>query len=133
MYGTWEHPIKGWVGNANSGHLGFLAGFIKGVFRTMSGIASAPVDIIPCDYVINSSLVMGWYVGTRQLEKPEVVHCTSGEVNPLTLSEFADILNASVKRHPADYFVWKPHTKLRTGWRYTVFFYLFQILPSLIY
>ncbi|XP_055388049.1 putative fatty acyl-CoA reductase CG8303 isoform X2 [Condylostylus longicornis] len=133
VYGTWKHPIRGWVGNANSGHLGFLAGFVKGVFRTMSGIPSAPVDIIPCDYVINSVMTMAWYVGTRKLKKPEVVHCTSGEVNPLNLQQFAEILNESVERHPTDYFVWKPHTELRTGWRYALFFYLFQILPSLLY
>lgn len=30
MYGTYEHPVQGWVGNANSGHLGLLAGYVKG-------------------------------------------------------------------------------------------------------
>ncbi|XP_037950867.1 putative fatty acyl-CoA reductase CG8303 [Teleopsis dalmanni] len=133
VYGTWEHPIKGWVGNANSGHLGFLAGFVKGIFRTMCGRATSVIDIIPCDYVINSSLVMGWYVGTRHLNQPEVIHCTSGEVNPLTLSEFCDIMNASVERHPPNNFVWKPAAKLRNGWRYNLFFYLFHILPALVF
>lgn len=125
--------MKGWVGNANSGHLGFLAGFVKGIFRTMSGSASAIIDIIPCDYVINSSLVMGWYVGTRNIEEPEIIHCTSGEVNPLTLSQFCDIINGSVERHPPNSFVWKPSTKLRNGWRYNLFFYLFHLLPAMIF
>lgn len=133
VYGTWENPMQGWVGNANSGHLGYLAGFIKGIFRTMCGKASSVIDIIPCDYVINALLVMGWYVGTRNISIPEVIHCTSGEVNPLTLSEFQDILNASVKRHPPDNFVWKPKTKLRNGWRYNLFFYLFHILPAMVF
>lgn len=125
--------MKGWVGNANSGHLGYLAGFVKGIFRTMCGRATSVVDIIPCDFVINSSLVMGWYVGTHPLEQPEVIHCTSGEVNPLTLQEFCVIMNESVKRHPPNNFVWKPSTKLRNGWRYNLFFYLFHILPALAY
>ncbi|XP_068145419.1 putative fatty acyl-CoA reductase CG8303 [Drosophila tropicalis] len=133
VYGTLEHPMKGWVGNANSGHLGFLAGFVKGIFRTMCGRANAVIDIIPCDYVINSSLVMGWYVGTRHLDKPEIIHCTSGEVNPLTLSEFCTIINDSVERHPPNSFVWKPATKLRNGWRYNLFFYLFHLLPAMIF
>ncbi|KAH8291362.1 hypothetical protein KR054_010974 [Drosophila jambulina] len=133
VYGTLEHPMKGWVGNANSGHLGFLAGFVKGIFRTMCGSANAVIDIIPCDYVINSSLVMGWYVGTRQLEQPEIIHCTSGEVNPLTLSEFCTIINDSVERHPPNSFVWKPATKLRNGWRYNLFFYLFHLLPAMVF
>ncbi|KAH8284634.1 hypothetical protein KR018_008616 [Drosophila ironensis] len=133
VYGTLEHPMKGWVGNANSGHLGFLAGFVKGIFRTMCGSANAVIDIIPCDYVINSSLVMGWYVGTRPLEQPEIIHCTSGEVNPLTLSEFCTIINDSVERHPPNSFVWKPATKLRNGWRYNLFFYLFHLLPAMVF
>uniref|UniRef100_A0A1I8MDW3 Fatty acyl-CoA reductase n=2 Tax=Musca domestica TaxID=7370 RepID=A0A1I8MDW3_MUSDO len=133
VYGTWEKPCSGWVGNANSGHLGFLAGFIKGIFRTMKGRASAVIDIIPCDYVINSSLVMGWYVGTRKIEKPEVIHCTSGEVNPLTLSEFCDIINTNVQKHPPNSFVWKPKAILRNGWRYNLFFYLFHMLPAMVY
>ncbi|KAH8298474.1 hypothetical protein KR044_005155 [Drosophila immigrans] len=133
VYGTLEHPMKGWVGNANSGHLGFLAGFVKGIFRTMCGRANAVIDIIPCDYVINSSLVMGWYVGTHHVDKPEIIHCTSGEVNPLTLSQFCDIINDSVERHPPNSFVWKPATKLRNGWRYNLFFYLFHLLPAMIF
>ncbi|XP_017466458.1 PREDICTED: putative fatty acyl-CoA reductase CG8303 [Rhagoletis zephyria] len=133
VYGTWEHPMKGWVGNANSGHLGYLAGFVKGLFRTMCGRAASVIDIIPCDFVISSSLVMGWYVGTHPIEQPEVIHCTSGELNPLTLSEFCVIMNESVKRHPPNNFVWKPHTKLRNGWRYNLFFYLFHILPAIAY
>ncbi|KAH8421055.1 hypothetical protein KR222_006573 [Zaprionus bogoriensis] len=133
VYGTLEHPMKGWVGNANSGHLGFLAGFVKGIFRTMCGKANAIIDIIPCDYVINSSLVMAWYAGTRHLEKPEIIHCTSGEVNPLNLSQFCEIINDSVERHPPNSFVWKPSTKLRNGWRYELFFYLFHLLPAMIF
>lgn len=131
VYGTLEKPLSGWVGNANSGHLGFIAGFIKGVFRTMCGRPSTIIDIIPCDYVINASLVMGWYVGTRQIEQPEVIHCTSGEVNPLTNSEFCKYINDSVQRHPSHILVWKPHAKLRNGWRYNLFFYLFHLFPAI--
>lgn len=32
VYGTYKHPLPGWVGNANSGHLGLLVGFVKGNF-----------------------------------------------------------------------------------------------------
>uniref|UniRef100_A0A1B0G7W5 Fatty acyl-CoA reductase n=1 Tax=Glossina morsitans morsitans TaxID=37546 RepID=A0A1B0G7W5_GLOMM len=132
VYGTWERPLPGWVGNASSGHLGFLAGFIKGVFRTMRGSETAILDVIPCDYVINSSLVMAWYVATRHIEQPEVIHCTAGEVNPMTCGQFCDYLNDSVRRHPADNFVWKPIARLRSGWRYNLSFYLFHLLPAMI-
>lgn len=133
MYGTYESPVQGWVGNANSGHLGFLAGYVKGVFRTISGRAASVLDLIPCDYVINASLVMGWYVGQRKaLPEPEVIHCTSGERNPLTMENFCKTLNYCAREHPCDRIVWKPHVQLRRSYRYTLFFYLFHILPSFI-
>lgn len=37
VYGTYKHPEGGWVGSANNGHIGFLAGYTKGLFRTMTG------------------------------------------------------------------------------------------------
>lgn len=37
VYGTYKSPMPGWVGSANNGHIGFVAGFSKGLFRTMGG------------------------------------------------------------------------------------------------
>lgn len=33
VYGTYKDPDPGWVGSANNGHIGFLAGYSKGLFR----------------------------------------------------------------------------------------------------
>lgn len=30
VYGTYDHPVHGWIGNATSGHLGFFTGYYKG-------------------------------------------------------------------------------------------------------
>lgn len=38
VYGTYKSPQPGWVGSANNGHIGFVAGFSKGLFRTMGGM-----------------------------------------------------------------------------------------------
>lgn len=111
----------------------FFSFHLLGLFRTMYGNSQSVIDIIPCDYVINSTIVMSWYVGTRQIDIPEVVHCTSGERNPLSLEEFADILNDKVKVNPSTKMVWKPAAKIRYGWRYTIFFYLFHILPTMVF
>lgn len=133
VYGTYEHPVQGWVGNANSGHLGFFAGYYKGLFRTIYGNAQSTIDVIPCDYVINSSLAMGWYVGTRKVEIPEVIHCTSGEQNPISLERFTEILNDRVSVNPSLKMVWKPNAKIRNGWRHTLFFYIFHIFPTMVW
>lgn len=39
VYGTYK-SVPGWVGSANNGHIGFVAGFSKGLFRTMGGECS---------------------------------------------------------------------------------------------
>lgn len=160
MYGTYEHPVQGWVGNASSGHLGFFAGYYKGMtaqkqntkknvntnwivrfdgnfpaglFRTIYGNSQSKIDLIPVDYVINASMALGWYVGTRKLEFPEVIHSTSGDVNPLSLREFTDIMNERVSVNPSLKMVWIPRAKIRNGLRHTVFFYLFHIFPTMLW
>lgn len=104
-----------------------------GVFRTISGNPQANLDAIPCDYVINSAIALGWYIGTRTIETPELIHCTSGETNPLTIEKFRDILNASASVDPCDAIVWVPKAKIRNGLRYTVFFYLFHYFPAMMF
>lgn len=131
VYGTYKHP-EGWVGSANNGHLGFLAGFSKGVFRTMGGLPRSKIDLIPCDYVVNSTLVLSWYVGTRTIETPEVIHCTSGEINPLNIATYCKALNIASEKNPNDFIVATPKVKVRNGLRYTIFFYMFHIIPALL-
>lgn len=104
-----------------------------GLFRTMYGDSQSVIDIIPCDYVTNSTIVMAWYVATHKPDVPELVHCTSGERNPLSLDDFANIINDRVSVHPSTKMVWKPSAKIRYGWRYTLFFYLFHILPTMVF
>lgn len=123
--------MKGWIGSANNGHLGFLIGFSKGLFRTMSGNPAAILDIIPCDYVSNSTLALSWYVGTHKPEQPEVIHCTSGEINPITNQDLCDMYNNGIKKHPSDYILWRPLCKIRNSYRYLIFVYLFHYIPSL--
>lgn len=132
VYGTFKDPDPGWVGSANNGHIGFLAGFSKGLFRTMGGDPDSVMDLIPCDYVVNAALALSWYVGTRPIETPEVIHCTSGEINPLTFGTYCKMLNKATKKHPNDFIICQPKVKVRNGFRYKLFIYLFHFLPALL-
>lgn len=133
VYGTQTHPFPGWVGSANNGHIGFVAGFSKGLFRTMGGDTSSIMDLIPVDYVTNATIVLAWYTGTRKIEQPEVIHCTSGEINPLSFGQYCKILNNATKKHPNDFIICQPQVKVRNGLRYTLFIYLFNFFPALIF
>lgn len=132
VYGTYKDPDPGWVGSANNGHIGFLAGYSKGMFRTMGGNADSIMDLIPCDYVANATIALSWYVGTRSIETPEVIHCTSGEINPLTFRTYCKMLNKATKKHPNDFIICQPKVKVRTGWRYIVFIAFFHFIPALL-
>lgn len=131
VYGTYKDPDPGWVGSANNGHIGFLAGLSKGLFRTMGCDPSSVMDLVPCDYVVNAALALSWYVGTHSIEQPEVMHITSGEINPLTFGDYCKLLNKATKKHPNDFIICQPKVKVRTGLRYTIFIYLFHMLPAL--
>lgn len=87
--------------------------------------------MIPCDYVINAAITLGWYVGTRKLDSIEIIHSTAGERNPLTLNRFCEVLNENAPKNPCDSIVWMPQAKIRNGLRYTVFIYLFHLLPAM--
>ena len=131
VYGTFKHP-EGWVGSASSGHIGFLAGYSKGLFRTMCGNSNYVMDLIPCDYVVNAIVVLSHYVGTHPIAEPEVIHCTSGELNSLTIGEFCSLANEATKKHPNDFIICQPQVKVRNGWRFTTFMYLFHMLPAIL-
>lgn len=133
VYGTHKQPFPGYVGSANNGHIGFVAGFSKGLFRTMCGDTSSIMDLVPLDYVTNSTVVLAWYVASHDIKEPEVIHCTSGEINPLSFGEYCRILNIASKKHTNDYIICQPHVKVRNGLRYTIFIYLFNFLPAYIF
>lgn len=65
-------------------------------------------------------MVLGWYVGTRKLELPEVIHSCSGDVNPLSIEDYTNIINERVRVHPSLKMVWVPYAKIRNGLRHTV-------------
>lgn len=132
VYGTYKDPDPGWVGSANNGHIGFLAGYSKGMFRTMGGNADSIMDLIPCDYVVNATIALSWYVGTRPIETPEVIHCTSGEINPLTFGNYCKMLNKATKKHPNDFIICQPKVQVRNGLRYYLFIAFFHFIPAFL-
>lgn len=56
-----------------------------------------------------------------------------GERNPLNQGDLVKYINEGVAKYPSDKMIWKPSMKMRSGWRYTLSFYLFHIIPALIY
>lgn len=57
----------------------------------------------------------------------------SGQTNPLIQGDLVKYINEGIQKYPSDKMIWKPSMKMRSGWRYTLSFYLFHIIPALIY
>ncbi|XP_059608026.1 putative fatty acyl-CoA reductase CG8303 [Phlebotomus argentipes] len=134
VYGSYTHPLEGWCGSASSGHLGYVVAHMKGATRCLYGDRSTVLFAIPCDFFVNGTLVLTCYVGTRPIEQPEVIHMTSNhKVNKLTLGDLNDIMNCEVTKNPCNSYLWRPHSKVRKGWRYELFNFAYILLALLIY
>ncbi|XP_055713043.1 putative fatty acyl-CoA reductase CG8303 [Phlebotomus papatasi] len=134
VYGAYNHPVEGWCGSASSGHLGYVVAHMKGATRCLYGDRSTVLFAIPCDFFVNGTLVLTCYVGTRPIEQPEVIHMTSNhKVNRLTLADLNDIMNHEVAKNPCNSYLWRPHSKVRKGWRYELFNFAYILLALLIY
>lgn len=59
--------------------------------------------------------------------------CFSGEINPLTFGEYCEMLNEATKKHPNDFIICQPKVKVRNGFRYKLFIYLFHFLPASLF
>lgn len=60
-------PVPGWVDNLN-GPIGLLVGAGKGVIRSMHCKGDNKGQFIPVDYAINTSIVIGYLLGSKQVK-----------------------------------------------------------------
>lgn len=60
-------PVPGWVDNLN-GPIGLLVGAGKGVIRSMHCKGENKGQFIPVDYAINTSIVIGYLLGSKQIK-----------------------------------------------------------------
>lgn len=60
-----DEPVPGWVDSLN-GPVGLMVGAGKGVIRSMHCKGDYIGQFVPVDYAINSSIVIGYLVGTGQ-------------------------------------------------------------------
>lgn len=130
VFGTHRDPHQGWIGSANNGHLGFMTAAAKGYLLTIRGDPNSVMDLIPCDYVVNATIALSWYVATHKIVTPEVIHCTGGEIKPLKIGHYCELLNQAIEKHPCDFFIRQPHVKVRNGFRHFLYTWIFLYLPA---
>ncbi|GAB0101027.1 hypothetical protein DMENIID0001_171480 [Sergentomyia squamirostris] len=117
VYGFYNHPIPGWIGNSRGAHLGLIKGYMKGMIRAIAGTEDTIMWSIPCDYVINAMLTFTVSLGqSTNLSKPGIIHLSNKKnLNIWTLKQYSDYLNEESWKNPCDSYVLLPRIKPREG------------------
>ncbi|KAL7071667.1 hypothetical protein ACQ4LE_009393 [Meloidogyne hapla] len=108
----WKEPLPGWIDNVN-GPTGIFIGVGKGVLTDMCGNVDIKTDIIPVDIVANMLIAAAAYRAKIPLpDKKEennekgtmipIIHCTSGELNPLKWRRIVNYLEQFFHAYPFD-------------------------------
>ncbi|XP_059622558.1 putative fatty acyl-CoA reductase CG8303 [Phlebotomus argentipes] len=134
VYGFYDHPIRGWLGNSKSSHCGFIKGYMKGALRSWFGDAKLINWCVPCDYVVKGTLALAVSLGTKP--EPErrlqIIHTSNNKsINPLTMQDFCNVMNEESWKNPCDSYLFLPRCKPRVGWRadlYLILNYLFALM-----
>ncbi|RCN27572.1 hypothetical protein ANCCAN_26693 [Ancylostoma caninum] len=123
----WKDPLPGWTDNIN-GPTGIFAAVGKGVLTNMCGSVHSKADIIPVDIVANMIIVaaahrattmqvsisivffvsflhihriiLGSEVTTFRYDTIPVMHCASGDLNPLKWEKVVNFLEQFYHEYP---------------------------------
>ncbi|GMT06565.1 hypothetical protein PENTCL1PPCAC_28739, partial [Pristionchus entomophagus] len=95
----WREQLPGWLDNVN-GPAGLFIAVGKGVLTSMPGDLSAVADLIPVDVVANMMIATGAFRLNSSSTHIPIVHCTSGQLNPVTWNDVVSFLREVYKEYP---------------------------------
>ncbi|PIC16340.1 hypothetical protein B9Z55_022980 [Caenorhabditis nigoni] len=128
----WQGPLPGWTDNIN-GPTGIFTAVGRGVLTNMCGSNESKADIIPVDCVANIIIAAASHrVSINPTEIP-VIHCSSGELNPLQWGHIVIFLDQFYKKYPMEQCFGVPSTyfhKSRT--LFLINYYLKHHIPAAI-
>ncbi|GMT35552.1 hypothetical protein PFISCL1PPCAC_26849, partial [Pristionchus fissidentatus] len=95
----WKEQLPGWLDNVN-GPAGLFIAVGKGVLTSMPGDLGAVADLIPVDIVANMMIASGAYRLNMSGNHIPIVHCTSGQLNPVTWNGVVSFLREVYREYP---------------------------------
>uniref|UniRef100_A0A7E5A1W6 Fatty acyl-CoA reductase n=1 Tax=Panagrellus redivivus TaxID=6233 RepID=A0A7E5A1W6_PANRE len=126
----WREPLPGWTDNVN-GPTGIIAAVGKGVLTNMCGSVVSKADIIPVDIVSNMMIVAGAHRATTKYTEIPVMHCASGELNPIKWHRLVVFLQRMFHQNPLDECYRVPTTHFHESRRLFLFnFYYKHYIPA---
>ena len=92
-----RYPHPGWIEGFKMADPIILA-YGRGQLPEFPASPDAVIDIIPCDYVVNT--IIAACATEPQVGQPEFYHCASGARNPLTFRGIYEQVRAYFEEHP---------------------------------
>jgi fatty acyl-CoA reductase len=96
---TWLEPTPGWIDNLN-GATGMMTAQYKGILRIIPLKLDGVADIIPVDVVSNMLIAAGWQRANMSGHDIPIIHCTSGQLNPITWGRMMEVTNKNCHKNP---------------------------------
>ena len=92
-----KYPYPGWIEGFKMADPIILA-YGRGQLPEFPASPDAVIDIIPCDYVVNT--IVAVCATQPKVGQPEFYHCSSGARNPLTFRGIYEQIRSYFSRHP---------------------------------
>ena len=92
-----RYPHPGWIEGFKMADPIILA-YGRGQLPEFPASPDAVIDIIPCDYVVNT--IVAVCATQPKVGEPEFYHCSSGARNPLTFRGIYEHIRSYFSRHP---------------------------------
>ena len=92
-----KYPYPGWIEGFKMADPIILA-YGRGQLPEFPASPDAVIDIIPCDYVVNT--IVAVCATQPKVGEPEFYHCSSGARNPLTFRGIYEHIRSYFSRHP---------------------------------
>ncbi|CAI5456164.1 unnamed protein product [Caenorhabditis angaria] len=128
----WGGPLPGWTDNIN-GPTGIFTAVGKGVLTNMCGSVESKADIIPVDVVANMIIVAAGYRASESFDHIPIIHCSSGELNPLYWETVVIFLEQFYKKYPMLECYGVPSTQFHQSRKwFLVNYYLKHQIPAKI-
>lgn len=147
---SWREPIPGWIDNFN-GPSGLLLAINKGLLRTMYVKNSGISDLIPVDITVNTMIASAYYIAKKYnklaarienpifdtsmcgTDRPFIVHCNSGQLNPITWGTIEKQVFPIIRDHPSNQIMRYPFGTFKKNYYHDLLTRVFvHLLPAII-
>ncbi|KAJ9587815.1 hypothetical protein L9F63_018739 [Diploptera punctata] len=128
---TAKEPLSNWINNVY-GAGGVAAGAAVGLIRVMRADEKNVMDIVPADYVINSSIAAAWEVTSSRPSDPIILNYVSSTQRPITFGQYMKDLKCTMYV-PALFCMWYYFLTLESQRLvYNVYSFFLHTIPALI-